>query len=184
MVTDWHLVAQIAVPIATLFIGAWVNRWFEKRPALISYFGHVSAFKYSLQDGKQVDIYTHSVVLRNSGRRSATNVRLRHHVLPDFQIIPSVEHRVVELTAGAKEILIPTMVPGEQLTVSYLYFPPLTYAGINAGIRSDEGFASAIPVLLQRQYPKWFGRVMFVLALIGAGSIIYSAISFARHLVK
>lgn len=184
MTVDWHLVAQIGVPVATLFLGAWVRRWFEKRPALTSYFGHVSAFKYAREDGKKVDIYTHSVVLRNAGRKSASNVRIRHTVLPSFQIVPPVDHRVIDLADNAKEILIPTMVPGEQLTISYLYFPPLTYANVNAGIKSDEGFATQLPVLLQRQYPKSLGVLTVAAVLVGVGTILYAAISAIRHLLS
>ena len=66
-------------------------------------------------------------------------------VLPSFQLYPSIAYQVVDLPDGAKEILIPTMVPGEQLTISYLYGPPLTYAGVNAGIRSDEGLRGRFP---------------------------------------
>ena len=65
------------------------------------------------------------------------------------------------------------MVPGEEVTVSYLYFPPVTVAQINSGIRSDEGFAHAIPVLLQRIYPKWFTRMAAALMLIGLISLVY-----------
>lgn len=31
---------------------------------------------------------THSVILRNAGRRPATNVRLSHYSLPDFSVWP------------------------------------------------------------------------------------------------
>jgi hypothetical protein len=182
MTVDSELVVQIAVPVATLFLGAWINRWFEKRPALTSYFGHVSAFKYTLDAGQKMDIYTHSVVLRNAGRKTANNVRLKHATLPNFQIVPPVDHTVVDLADGAKEILIPTMVPSEQITVSYLYFPPLTYSNVNAGIKSDEGFATQIPVLLQRQYPKWMSRLSIILLLVGLGTVVYAAIKAVRHL--
>jgi hypothetical protein len=57
--------------------------------------------------------------------------------------------------------------------VSYLYFPPLTAAGVNAGIKSDQGFAQAIPVLLQRRYPKWVNRIIGVLLLVGVIATLY-----------
>ena len=68
--------------------------------------------------------FTHSVVLRNSGRRPATNVRLAHPYLPDFNVFPSVGYRVENLPGGGREIVMPTLVPNEQVTISYLYFPP------------------------------------------------------------
>jgi len=179
---DWHLVAQVGVPVGTLFLGAWVNRWFENRPTLTSYYGHVSAFQHTLPDSTRAAIYTHTVVLRNTGRKSATNVRLRHAVLPSFQIFPSVNYSVVDLPDGAKEVLIPTLVPQEQLTISYLYFPPLTYEGVNAGIRSDDGLARQIPVLLQRQYPRWLNALVGLFLLIGLLTAAYLAVLAVRHL--
>ena len=178
---DWHLVVQIGVPVGTLFLGAWVNRWFEKRPRLISYFGHVAAFQHTLPDGTKAAIYTHAVVLHNTGKKSATNVRLRHAALPSFQVFPPVQYSIIDLTDGAKEILIPIVVPQQQLTISYLYFPPLTFQGVNAGIQSDEGFAKQIPVLLQRQYPRWLNALGALLLFIGILASIYLGILAIRH---
>jgi len=173
MTIDWGVaVATIAAPIITLFVA---KRWLESS-ALISFFGHVAAFRAMPPSGQPFTVHTHAVVLRNTGRRSATNVRLRHYVLPDFVIWPAVQHRVEALpNGGGREIVIPTLVPGQQIIVSYLYFPPLTFQQINAGIHSDEGFARAIPVLLQRVYPIWFNRTLVALVLIGIGSVVYIA---------
>lgn len=181
MILDWHLVADVGIPILTLFLGAWVNRWFEKRPVLTSYFSNVSAFKWAAPDGKKVDIFTHSVVLRNSGKKSATNVRFRHASLPSFQIFPAVDYSVVDLPDGTKDIVVPVLVPKEEITISYLYFPPLTYAGVNAGIRSDEGFAQPVPVLLQRQYPKAWNVTASAFFVIGLIATLYVIISLIRH---
>ena len=98
---------------------------------------------------------THTVILRNAGRRSATNVRLRHHYLPDFNVWPSVQYHTEHLPERGTEIVIPVLVSGEQITISYLYFSPVTVNQINDGIKSDQGFAQQIPVLLQQQYAKW-----------------------------
>jgi hypothetical protein len=75
------------------------------------------------------------------------------------------------------------LVPGEEITVSYLYFPPVTVAQVNAGIRSNEGFARQIPVLLQRVYPMWFNRMGVALMLIGLVSLVYIAFYFVLRLV-
>jgi hypothetical protein len=175
MAIDWSIVATIAAPIIALFVGAWLTRRFESRPILNSYYSHVSAFRHTPQSGQPINVHTHSVVLRNAGRRSATNVRLRHHVLPDFTIWPSLKHATEDLPDGLKEIVIPTLVPDEQITISYLYFPPLTADRIHAGIRCDEGFAQQIPVLLQRQHPQWFNLTAGVLMFVGLVTMIYLA---------
>lgn len=173
MSVEWNALATIAAPVITLFFGVWVNRKFESRPILISYFGHISSFRSTPPDRDPVHVHTHAVVLRNAGRRAATNVRLHHAVLPDFSIWPSIDYRTEELPDGTRDIVIPTLVPGEEVTVSYLYFPPLTAAGVNAGIKCDQGFAQQIPVLLQRQYPKWFNRSVAALLFIGIVAVLY-----------
>jgi hypothetical protein len=173
MAIDWNVVATIASPVIALFVGVWVNRRFESRPALITYFSHVSAFRYTPPGGQQLQINTHSVVLRNTGRQSAKNIRLHHAFLPEFNIWPVIVHNVETLPDGSKDIVIPTLVPGEEITVSYLYFPPLVAGQINAGIKSDQGFANQITVLLQRQYSRWFNHTVVALFLVGVVTICY-----------
>ncbi len=173
MSLEWNALATIAAPVITLFVGGWVNRKLENRPILISYFGHISGFNSTPPGGAPIQVNTHAVVLRNTGRRSATNIRLHHPTLPDFSIWPSVPYQTENLPDGTRDIVIPTLVPGEEITISYLYFPPLTAAGVNAGIKSDQGFARVIPVLLQRQYPKWVYSCANVLLVVGAVATIY-----------
>ena len=184
---DWELLTKVAVPILTLFIGVWVNQRLEKRPKLLSHWGHVSSFNYQKEDGNTGIVNTHSVVIMNVGRRAATNVRLSHHFLPEFNISPPVEYQLKEVPNSGKDIVIPTVIPNQQLTISYLYFPPITYAEVNAGVKCDEGFAPQIPVLLQRQYPNWFNYSAVVLMIVGMvtlayvlfelGSLVVSAVS-------
>ena len=181
---DWGVVASIAAPIIALFVGVWVNRKFESRPTLISYYGHISAFVHTPEGGNPFNINIHSVVLGNTGRKSATNVRIRHSVLPDFNIWPQVQYDVEELPGGGAEIVIPTLVPGEEVTISYLYFPPITAAEINAVIKSDEGFARAIPVLLERQYPTWLYVSAALLMLVGAVAVLYMIYVGVAHLLR
>jgi len=181
---NWQVLATIAAPVIALFVGAWVNRRFETRPILLSYFSHVGAFTHRPPQGQPIAIHTHSVVLRNAGRRSATNVRLRHNVLPDFNIWPNLAYTVEDLPGGSREILIPRLVPGEEITISYLYFPPLTVAQIHAGIKCDQGFAQAIPVLLQRQYPRWFNFTAAVLMLVGLIAVLYLAYAAGAALLR
>ena len=69
--------------------------------------------------------------------------------------------------------MIPVVVPDQSLQISYLYFPPLTVADINTGVRSDEGFATQIPVLLQRQYPHWFNFTAAALMMVGVCTLVY-----------
>jgi hypothetical protein len=184
MTVNWSVVATIAAPIIALFVGAWINRWFESRPNLISYFSHVGVFLATPPAGPPFNVHTHSVILHNAGRRSATGVRLHHSVLPDFNIWPAIVYHVDEIPGGGRDIVIPTMVPNEQIAVSYIYFPPLTYAQVNAGIKCDQGFAQPISVLLQRQYPAWVLKLRRALVAVGIVALLYVLAELSLALVR
>jgi hypothetical protein len=84
-----------------------------------------------------------------------------------------VKHSIEEVQGGGKDIVFPTLVPNEQITISYMYFPPTTYERVTQGVKSDEGFAQVVPVLLTRQYPRWVQRVLKLLLLAGAVAVLY-----------
>ena len=169
---NWLVVATIAAPIMAVFLGVWVNRRFESRPILLSHFGHVSGMTLNRPEGP-VTVNTHSVVIRNAGRRPATNVKLAHYCLSEFNIWPLVQYSVEALPQGGSEIIIPVISPGEQLTISYLYFGPTTVEDINAGVKCDQGIAKPIPMLLQRQYPNWWNVLVAAIFLVGLVAVIY-----------
>ncbi len=61
-------------------------------------------------------IHTHDVVIRNAGTKPATNVRVSHAVpLPQFNINPPVPHTVQQVPGGHEDIVIPTLVPKQQI---------------------------------------------------------------------
>ena len=140
---------------------------------LLSHWGHVSSFNYQKGDGTTGIVNTHSVVIRNVGRRAATNVRLSHSHLPDFNIWPPVQYKLEGVPNSGNDIVIPTVVPNQQVSISYLYFPPFTYADVNAGVKCDQGFATQIPVLLQQQYPGWFNYCAAALMTLGTSALVY-----------
>ena len=100
MEVDWGVVATIASPVIALFAGAIINRALESRPRLVTYLSHVSAHALKQDDGSTSEVFTHSVVLSNSGRRPANNVRLAHLYLPNFNVLPDIEHRIEEVDSG------------------------------------------------------------------------------------
>lgn len=176
MAIDWNLVATVAVPISCLFLGAVINRQFEKRPVIVSFFGHASSFGVNSDDGTSLVVNTHTVVIRNVGKRSATNLRMSHLTLPNVNVFPQIPYHREDLPGGAIDLVFPTVVPGQQITVSYLYFAPLLVTGVNVGIKHDDGFGKAISVILQRQYPSWLIRVAGWSAIIGAVTVVYGVI--------
>ena len=184
VMVDWHLFLTVAAPILTLFVGAWVNRRFESRPRLLSHFGHVSSFKFTQDNGDPGAVNAHSVVIRNVGRRPATNVRLSHSHLPDFNVWPRVPYRVEEVPDSGFDIVFPIVIPDQYLQISYLYFPPYTFTDINAGVKSDEGYATEIPVLLQQQFPRWYSYAAGVLMLVGLCTLGYGLFELGLWIVE
>lgn len=173
---DWRVIAQIAAPLISLFVGIAVSRYLERRPRLVHYFGHGSSFTLAGQNGAPgMLVHYHAIVLRNVGSRPAKDVRIAHMLLPDFNIFPRVNHSVERnaLNGGTNDIVIPSMAPGEELTISYSYFPPHTVSDVHRGIRFEDGFAVEYPVLLQRVYPAWLNYLATALLALGAVAAIY-----------
>jgi hypothetical protein len=179
MTIDWSLVATIAAPLLALVVGAVLNHFAEARPRLVTYLAHASAFRAQRPEGP-VQVNTHSVVLRNVGRKPATNVRLGHNLLPDFQVYPDVQYRVEALPNGGTEIVFPMVVPQKQITISYLYFPPVTWEQINTHFESDEGPGKVITVLPQPQYPRWLINCLRALVYVGGVTVLYLLFLTAR----
>lgn len=170
---DWSIVANISMPIISLFIGAGLNHFLERRAKVISYLGHVSGITLSRPEGPVI-VNTHSVVLRNAGKQAATNVRLGHLNLPDFQIYPDIEYTVRSLPGGQKEIVIPTLIPTKEITISYLYFPPLLWNQINTHVETDTGPVQVIRVLPTAQPPQWAIIVSWSLIVYGFIALLYT----------
>jgi len=174
MQIDWVVVFNIAMPLIVLFLGIFLDRYFRERPNLISYTGHVASFKVRVEGQEDLPIYTHSIVLRNAGRKPAINVRIGHYSFPtNYQITPAIEHQINDIPDSDKEILIPLLVAEEQVTISYLYYAPLQIHNIHSYIKSDEGFTKIVKVLPFIQPPIWKIRALLTFAGIGLIVVIY-----------
>ncbi len=173
MVIEWSIVATIAAPLVALFVGAALNRAIESRARLVSYLGHVSAHRINLETENHLDVFTHSIVLKNNGRSPAHNVRITHTILPSFNVHPGVVFTRETLPSGEVDIVIPVLVPHQEITISYLYHPPTTWNQINGHIKSDEGMAKVLTVLPMIQYPKWANAIVGSLMFVGLMALLY-----------
>lgn len=183
MTIEWSIVATIASPVIALFVGAFLNRAVESRPRVVAYLGHVSGINLS-RASPPVHVNTHSVVIRNAGRKKAKNVRIGHNVLPDFQVYPDIAYEEKELPGGGKEIIFPQLVPKEQVTVTYLYFPPLTWQQVNTYLESEEGPLKVLNVLPTVQLPKWLIVILWLLIAYGAIGVLYTIYTVVMWLVS
>lgn len=175
---DPDVIAKILAPVISIIVGAIIKYYAETRSKLVSFIGHVSSF--TLQDPQRTVIHTHSVIVRNTGNKSANNVRLSHTVLPpNVTIYPPIQYKIETNPEGNGEIVIPVLVPKEQVTVSYLYFPPLLWNQINFTTKSDEGLARILNVIPMPQPSKFVLTVIWLLMLVGASFIIFWLLKFA-----
>lgn len=173
MAIDWQIVGEIAKPVAGGVVTLLGKTWFERKPKLLSWFGSVSTHNVAPPGQQAFRVFTHEVVLRNVGKKPAKDVRMAHHVLPDFCVFPPVQYIQEANPSGANDLVFPVLLPGEQVTVSYLYFPPLKVDAVHAGIKHADGFAQAVNVQIQRQVPKALMDFLWTTLIIGLVTCLY-----------
>jgi len=179
---DIDLAIKIAGPIAGGLITKILSDLIERRPRLVCFYGHSSGINLPTNEatGHTVRVHSHSVVVANQGREAATNVRLGHRTLPNFEIFPDIAYTQTKLPGGTEELLIPTLSPKEQITINYLYFAPVTYNQIHTYIRSDAGLAKVLKVLPTQQLPMWLTIIAWCLIAYGFGALIYTIVAMSR----
>ena len=166
------VLAKIAGPIISALIGGAIKIYAEGKSSLISFIGHVSAF--TVANEERTVIHTHSVVVRNAGRKVAKNVRLTHAVLPlNITVYPPVQHSIERGPDNSGEIIFSVLVPKEQVTISYMYFPPLLWSQINSTTKSDDGFAKIIKVIPSPQPNGVVVALLWTLVFVGASFTFY-----------
>ena len=179
---DPDIIAKVAAPTLSLVVGAAIKRYTDARSKVVSFIGHISAF--TLQDETHTIVHTHSVIVRNAGRKAAHNVRLTHGVLPvNFTVYPPVQYTIQRNPEGSGEIVIPVLVAKEQVTVSYRYFPPLLWNQINVNTKSDDGFAKIINVIPMPQPRKAVIAAVGALMFVGASFLFYLLVRFAISVI-
>lgn len=179
---DPEIIAKVAGPILSLVVAAAIKHYTEARSKVISFIGHTSAF--TLQGDQPTVVHTHAIVVRNAGRKAATNVRLTHAVLPiNITVQPPVQYTIERNPEGAGEIVFPVLVQREQVTVSYLYFPPLVWSQININTKSDEGFAKIVNVIPMPQPSRLLLAGVWALMFVGASFVFYWLVRLGISLI-
>lgn len=189
MTLDIDAVAKIVSVLATVGFGVW-KIISEGKARLVTFFGHRSETivrDAPGADGAQpppFDVYTHSVVVSNLGRKTAFNVRLGHQHMPNsVTVLPrSIQYRIEKNQEGFSELIIPSLVAKEAVTVSYLYLPPITWQRINTYVKHDEGSARVVDVL--HFEPPSKNKMLAVVSLmtIGALTLVYCLVRAAYAL--
>jgi len=153
------------------FVGGLVTHIFERRPRLITYYSHIAEFNAGNPPGR---LHTHSVVIKNRGRAPAHNVRVPHVVpMDNIHVRPVVPYQLVPIPGGGEELVFPVIVATQEVTISYLYFPPLTFNQVNQAIRSDEGMAKFVPMNLTPVLKPWQRHGVLALLFLGIVTAVY-----------
>lgn len=178
MTINWIIFSAIAGPIFAAVLGAFFHWRFTRGPRIVIYFGHTSAFTIHSDQSNSAapfTFHTHTLIIRNLGRAAANNVRVGHLIWPDyFDVQPPTQHRVEDVPkSNTKEIVIDKMVPRDEVHISYLYDPQLTWHQIHSSVKSDEGGATGWRVGLQRVFPKWFNAMSLAFYVIGIVAVLY-----------
>jgi len=140
MESRWLVFATIADPVAAVIISAIVVNLLQLRPRLLTWYHYTTSVTLPTEPNPMV-VNTHAFVVRNDGKLPAHNVSVSHYFLPAYSVASPVPHRRESLPTGGAALIFPTLAPKEQVTITYLYFPPLISNQINAGVRCDEGVA-------------------------------------------
>jgi hypothetical protein len=53
----------------------------------------------------------------------------------------------------------------------------MTFQNVTTSVKSDEGFAQVVNVLLTRQFAPWVNRVIRLLLLVGIAAVLYVAVA-------
>lgn len=85
---------------------------------------------------------------------------------------PPIEYET-KIIDGGTELVFPILVPGEQITISYLYFPPVIMSNINTYVKSDEGFAKILNIIPSPKLPFWLENILYILLFIGGLVVVY-----------
>lgn len=189
MALNWDAVIKLGSGVLAAVVAWALKMWSERGAKVIAYYRHSSAITMpptQASTGQEPTVvHTHSVVIRNVGRKAATNVRLSHFYLPPaFSLWPAVQYRVEPVQNSGEDVVIPTLVPNQEVTVNYLYFPPLLYTGVNSSVRTDEGFARIVNVLPTPEPSPWVVRSRTALMVVGVATAIYWVAIAIASLIK
>lgn len=175
---DIDLIAKIAAPLLSLIVAALIKHYLEGKSRLVTYIGHVAAFPNS----NAPHTHMHSVALQNAGKKSAANVRVPHGVplnSVNVQVYPPM-HYIFEFTpSGTFQILIPTLAPKEQVTISYLYQEPTVWNQVSSQPKSDDGLAELVTAIPAPRPNRLVRYSTIVLSLVGLSYILYWTVRYA-----
>ena len=91
---DWNTIATVTASIITVYLAFLLDKYLHNKPKVIAYYLHASI--HTLKTEQPGVIHTHAIVIRNSGRVAAKNIRVGHAIFPfaSYTVYPATEHEV------------------------------------------------------------------------------------------
>jgi hypothetical protein len=179
-----HWISQHSTEIALVLITALVTRaldyLFAKRVKLFYFFTNGAQFNIP-----NAPTSTLTLAVWNSGKATAENVRVTHYRLPNlYQVWPPKATTVENLPSGHQDLIIPEILPGEIVFVSYLEFitplTPVLHGQIIVRVAAKDNQAKPMSFQFTRLYSQWFNRTVQVLFTVGAVVAVY----YLFHLIS
>jgi len=201
MTLDADVLAKLAAPTIAAMITLAIKAYTSAKPKIVAWLGHISIFKLDAASRLQVvavipdgdaeararhhSVHAHSLIVRNVGGKTANQVRVSHYMWPDHvSVHPPVNYTIERNPEGSADIIFPVLVPGEQVTLSYLYDPSLSFNLITAGLKSDEGMGRIVDAPTMHKPSIWRMAVVLTLAFVGLSLVIYWIVLWAIALLK
>lgn len=178
-ILQWLIPITIPI-IITEFIRREIN---HRGPKLVYYSSEIITHRIMVpppttQDTQQQQnimpaqpIWLNSLVItiRNNGNSAARNIEVSHPQAPQhFQLTPAIQHTVERSDDGRRmTIRIPSIGPKETVAISYLFGPIANWNDLLEYVRSEDGLAEKINVILNRVFPNWFNIMVLGFCLLG-----------------
>ena len=136
-------VIALVGPIIAGCVVFFLRRIFERRPKLVSTLMETKTVEDQQDDGSNIITHIYTLLISNEGGKSANNLRISHHILPDIRIVQNINYRIEPLPGGGTDIVIPTLAPDQWIQIDYQFSPPTTWEEIVDVIRSDEVYVKS-----------------------------------------
>lgn len=171
---DYMSVVTVVAPIVAAVGGYFGKRALDLKPRVVAFMASANSVVMGKGTDTETTIHSHVLIIRNDGGLAARDVRITHDIFPPgLSVYPGIEYRAFENPQGQTELQFPLLAPGQQVSVSYMYFPPLIWPQINCDVYSENGRAERVTLLPKPKPARWIVSLRYVLMFTGAWALIY-----------
>jgi hypothetical protein len=199
MTFDHELISRLGSLISAMVLW-YFKKKLEARAKVVFYIEHATTHRMPPNgNAAAFVINTHTVVVKNVGKKAATNVRISHNNLPSwkptpanttyrevwgsFNVYPPLGYSVCEHATGGPDLLIPILGPGVQTTISYCYGPELNAINVTGLICSDEGIAASLNGIPMPKPSRAIVAAVWVMSAVGVVTVSYGLLRLLLPIV-